>query len=436
MNKTYWIAYTLIWTACAALPGTASAQSNEEITLKRAITLALDNSPDLALARARQAVAKSTTDVSRSAFGPNLYTGSGAAYTYGFPQTPSGAAPSIVNLSYLQTLFNPVLHSQTLEAGDRDDIQRLEFDKARNAVVLQTTSSYLELAKVRHSLEVTRQERQSAQRIVDFTSERAKAGLEKPIEVTRAELAAATIERNIRQLESRQQTLEVQLAAVMGLPKTSRFELDPDGLAINEEPREQDLIQRALETNQDIREAEYEKRAKEHRLAGEIGGKWPTVDLVGEYGLFSKVNNFQDYFKTFQRNNFTVGVQVKIPILSADHSSKVSLARSEVSVAEMELKKKRQDLELEVERQYQHLRQLDADRDVARLERELAQENVKELQEGFDQGRVNLRDMEKARIEENDKWMAFLNSDFEHQKSWLELLNITGELSRLFEQKP
>jgi outer membrane protein TolC len=366
-----------------------------------------------------------------------LYTGSGAAYTYGFPQTPSGAAPSIINLSYLQTLFNPVLHSQTLEAGDRADIQRLEFDKARNAVVLRTTSAYLELANVRNSLEVTRRERQSAKGIVDFTSERENAGLEKHSAFLQAQLDAANIERKVRQLESRQQTLEEQLAALMGLPRTSRFAVDPDGLTINEEPREQDLIQRALETNQDIREAEYEKRAKEHRLSGEIGAKWPTVDLVGEYGLFStKANNFQDYFKTYQPNNFTVGVQVKIPILSADHSSKVSLARSEVSVAEMELKKKRQDLELEVERQYQRLRQLEADRDVARLERDLAQENVKELQDGFDQGLVNRRDMEKARIAENDKWMASLDSDFEHQKAWLELLNITGELSRLFEQRP
>src|SRR5205085_2566896 len=89
------------------------------ITLKEATALALENSPEVALARARVTVAVDSTAVIRSGFRPNLFTGSGAAYTYGFPQTPSGAAPSIINVSYVQTIFNPLLRGQTLEAGER-----------------------------------------------------------------------------------------------------------------------------------------------------------------------------------------------------------------------------------------------------------------------------------------------------------------------------
>ena len=174
------------------------------------------------------------------------------------------------------------------------------------------------------------------------------------------------------------------------------------------------------------------RRARQHRLDGEIATKWPTVDLFAEYGLFARSNNFQDFFRRFQRNNFNVGLQVRIPLVNGQRAANVALARSELTTAEMDLKAKRQNVEIDVERQYQHLRELDAAREVARLELKLAQENVQIVQASFGEGRSNLRDMEKARLEENDKWLAFLDSDYEHQKAQLDLLNTTGDLGRLF----
>jgi outer membrane protein TolC len=157
---------------------------------------------------------------------------------------------------------------------------------------------------------------------------------------------------------------------------------------------------------------------------------------VGEYGLFSKINNFQDFFNKFQRNNLNLGVQVRIPLMSADRSARVTLARSELTVAEIQLRNKRENVELEISRQFQHVRELDAAREVARLERDVAQENLRVVQAGFDEGRVKLPEVENARLSEHDKWIAFSDSDFAYKKAHLELLNTTGELTRLFEQKP
>ena len=119
-------------------------------------------------------------------------------------------------------------------------------------------------------------------------------------------------------------------------------------------------------------------------------------------------------------------------MFTGQRSASVALARSELTTAEMDLKARRQSVELDVERQYQHLRELDAAREVARLELKLAQENVQVLQASFEEGRANLRDVEKARLEENDRWIGFLDSDYEHQKAQLDLLNTTGDLGRLF----
>jgi outer membrane protein TolC len=394
--------------------------------------MALRNSRDVALAQARYNVTQNTVEVNRSVFRPNLFTGSGAAYTYGFPQTVSGSAPSIVNASYVQTVYNPLLSSEVRASDERKEAQRLELEKTRNAVMLQTSSSYLELAKVRHSLDLMRTQRQSNARILEFTRQRLAEGRELPIEVTRAELNEARSEQKIVQLESRQRILERQIAALIGIPGDRRIEIESEVLPLDEQQREQDLVDRALNSSLDLQQAEYERRARAHRLEGEIGTRWPTVDVFAEYGLFSKINNFQEFFQKFQRNNFNIGLQVRIPIVNSQRSANVALARSELTAAEMDLRAKRQNVQLDVERQYQHLRELDAARDVARLELKLAQENLQIVQASFEEGRSNLRDVEKARLDENDKWVAFLDSDYDHQKARLDLLNTTGDLGRLF----
>jgi len=250
--------------------------------------------------------------------------------------------------------------------------------------------------------------------------------------VTRAELNEARSEQRIVQLESRQRVLERQLGALIGIPAERRIEIESEIVPLNEQPREQELVDRALSSSLDLQQAEFERRARAHRLEGEIATKWPTVDLFAEYGLFARFNNFQDFFQRFQRNNFNIGLQVRIPLVTSQRSANVALARSELTTAEMDLKAKRQNVELDVERQYQRLRELDAAREVARLELKLAQENLQIVQAHFGEGRSNLRDVEKARLEENDKWLAFLDSDYEHQKAQLDLLNTTGDLGRLF----
>jgi outer membrane protein len=432
MNKYRLFIVVLLLTASIVLPVVAVAQQAEMVTLRQAVEMALRNSRDVAVAQGRYNVAANTARVSASAFRPNLYTGSGAAYTYGFPQTLAGAAPSIVNLTYTQTLFNPSLRGQVLAADERTEAQKLDLEKTRNSVTVHATSAYLELGKVRHSLELARNQRQSSGRILSFTRDRVAEGVELPIEVTRAELAEARLEQRIVQLDSRERVLQSDLAALLGLPAERRIEVDAQPLALTDTPRESDLIGRALTTNLDLRQAEYERRAREHRVAGEDGMKWPTVDLFGQYGLFAQFNNFQDYFKTFQRNNFNIGLQVHIPIVNGQRPATVALARSELTLSEMELKSKRQNVELEVGRQYQHLRELDAAREVARLELKLAQEQVQVLQARFEEGRTNLRDLERARLDESDKWQAFLDSDYDRQKGQLDLLNMTGDLERLF----
>jgi outer membrane protein TolC len=70
---------------------------------------------------------------------------------------------------------------------------------------------------------------------------------------------------------------------------------------------------------------------------------------------------------------------------------------------------------------------------VARLDLQLAQESLQILQTKFDQGRATLRDIEQARLDENDKWVAFLDAEFSRQQGQLSLLQATGQLAKVFQ---
>jgi outer membrane protein TolC len=433
MNKRLSLLFALCGAACLAAPLIAEAQTPQPVALKDAVNTALRSSSEVAVAQARYNVAETTVSVNQSFFRPNLYTGSGAAYTYGFPQTPSGAAPSIINISYVQGLWNPLQKAQVRSSQEEKEVQRLELEKTRNSVALRTTSAYLDLEKVRHSLELARNERQSHARISNFTEQRVREGFELPTETTQADLAAARTELLITRLEGTESELQRQLASLMGLPPGQRIEVATEPLSLETTGRESDIIDRALASSIELRQSEYDRRSKEHIVAGQDSSRWPTIDLVGEYGLFGRYNNYADYFRTFQPNNFTIGFQIKIPLISAQRSSNVALARSELALSELDLRNKRQTIELQTNREYQRVRELRAGREVARLEFKLAQENLQQLRANFQEGRANLRDVERAFLNEQDKWMSFLDSDTDLKKAQAELLSATGELSKIFQ---
>lgn len=409
------------------------AGSAEELSLKRAVALAVKNSRELALARVQQVVAEKAADVNRAAFRPNLYTGSGIGYTRGFPQTSGGGPPSIANVTYVQTLLNGPQRGELRAAEERAEAQRLGVEDARDAVVLRTASAYLELAKVRQSLELLRRERQSAQKIMDITRERLSAGVELPVELTKAQLSAARIEQRIVGLEGREDVLEGELRNLLGFPTDQRVEVVPEELPASAEQPVRELIQQAFANNLSLKQAESERRAREYRLKGERNGYWPTIDLVSQYALFARFNNFDQFFRRFRRNNFNIGLDVKIPVFSARTSAAVALARADLNAKQIELNTRRSDIELEVHRQARRTRELDIAREVARLELQLAQENLRLLLAQFQEGRTSLRDLEKARLEESDRWVAFLDADYQRQQAQLEVLRTTGQLARVFQ---
>ena len=417
----------------AQLP--ASSGVPVALTLKRAVELALQNSKDIQLARLHVQIAEQGANLTRSEFLPNLYAGSGAGYTYGLPETPGGRPPSLFSVTYTQQILNGPLKGLAKEQQEEGRAQRATQEETRNAVVTQVATSYLELVKVRHSLEVLRKERDSAEKIVQVTQERQGEGYELPVEVTKAQLTRAQVVERILQLEGRQDELEVYLRNQMGMVADQKIDLAAEDLPGAAEQEGANLVAMASESSPSIAFAVSDVKAKEFRLQGEKRGYWPTLELVSIYSVLAKYNfkNYTNFIQNFRYNNLNAGVNVNMPIFSSKTRASIALAQANLDASKINLSNTRTQVSAEVRQRSRKVQQTEAAKEVARLELQLAQQNVAVLQSQFGEGKANLRDMERARLDENEKWMAYLDANFRRQQAQLELLKTAGQVDKVLQ---
>jgi outer membrane protein TolC len=433
LAAAYAAALTILILLSAGRSNAQSSDVSRKLTLKEAVNLAVANSRDLALARLQYGVMQRQIGVARSVFLPNLYTGTGVAYTNGFPLLEGGGAPAIFNLSYNQQIFNPPLKGEQHAAEQRAEEQRLSIDDVRDAVMSRAALDYLELAKVRHALELMHGERTSAGRILDVTRQRMDTGRQLPVDLIRAQLTTAQIEQRIAQLEDRDDSLTGELRDLMGLSTDEMIEVATEEIPAAAAEASKDIVAEAMANNVELKQAQAELRAREFKLKGEQGGRWPSFALIGQYNVLSKINNYNEFFNKFQRNNVIFGVQVQIPIIASRTSSTVAFARADLNAATLALQKKRSELSLEVRRKARLVREAELGGEVAKLELQLTQENVRVLQSQFDEGRGSLQDLEAAHIDENNKWLAFLDANYARQQVQIDLLHTTGQLAQVLQ---
>jgi outer membrane protein TolC len=403
------------------------------LTLKRAIELALQNSKEIQVAKIQASVADHAAQITKAQFMPNLYAGSGLGYTNGIPETPGGRAPAIFNVTYTEQVFNEPLRGQAKEMQEQSKAQKIVLEDAKNSVITRTAMAYLELGKVRHSLELLRKEQESAEKILEVTQERQGEGYELPVEVTKAQLTKAQVVQRILQLEGREDDLEVFLRYQLGLSEAQAIEVTPEELPGEAEQAGDNLVAMAMTHNAGLQLAASDVRAKEFRLKGERRAYFPTLELVSIYSVLGKFNNYTQFFNHFQRNNFNAGIDMHVPIFSAQTKAAVGLAKINLEAAKVNLMNKRTELTADVRQKTRRVRERDAAKEVARLELQLAQQNVAVLQSQFAEGKLNLREVEKARLEENEKWMAYLDANFQKQQAQLELLKTAGQLDKVWQ---
>jgi outer membrane protein TolC len=235
------------------------------------------------------------------------------------------------------------------------------------------------------------------------------------------------------QLQGRDDELEMFLRSQCGLAPEQQIEVTPEDLPGAAEQEGANLIASAVQNNTELRLAQSDVQAKEFRLTGEKRGYWPTLELVSVYSLLGRFNNYDQYFNHFQRNNYNLGIQAQVPIFSPSTRANVALAQTNLLAAKASFTNKQNQVSAEVRRKTRRVREADAGKEVARLELQLMQQDLAQLQARFEEGKESLQVVEKARLDENEKWMALLDASFQRQQAQLDLLKTAGQLDKVLQ---
>lgn len=403
------------------------AVAGDPLPFRRAVELALRHSGDMAIATADQEAARQSYLETRNAYLPTIVVGSGIAATYGFPLSLEGSAPSVFNVTTQQYLYNPA-GQQFLKAAKIDwNATALSLEDRRNQVILETALVYTELDKLNSTLHVLHEQESSAQRVEQVVSMRVQAGVDNELEITRAKLSAARVRLNLADAQSRADVLRARLSQLTGVPADS-IETITESIPELPEVRTDEVSDKSLDSNPLVKLANEHAAAMVFRAKGEHRMLYPQVDLAGQYGLFSKYNNYDQYFKKFQRNNATFGLSIRLPIFNPSQKAHAQAADAAALRAKKEAEDVKNKLSVETLKLQGAVKQLAAAREVARLEYVLAHADADATGIKLVAGTATVRDQERARLLENDRYLALLDATFQLDQAQMQLLKTTGKL--------
>jgi len=406
----------------------APVMQAEPLPFRQAIELAVKRSA--AVSAVEQTRAHQAYLEAARMYIPQLIVGSGLAKSWGFPLSIEGSAPTAVSVNTVGYLINPAHRDFVRAAHTEWDATAFSSEDRRQQAILDAAVTYTQLDRLMTALHLLRQQEQESTGGEQITAERVQAGVEPGLELTRARLATARVRMGIAQVEGNIDVLRNLLAQLTGLPAAGIETVTESIPQLPEVNRSDDLAAKSASASPAVKLAFTQADAKQLRARGEHKTFRPSVDFVGQYGLLTTYNNYQDFFRQYQRHNGTVGVAIRFPFLNMSQRARAAAADAEAVQARYQAEDTKNKISNQTRKLQREVAQLAAAQEVARLEYQLARADVDTVQTKVQAGTATLRDETNARLAEGQKYSAYLDGSYQLEQAQMQLLRSTGELEK------
>jgi outer membrane protein TolC len=409
----------------------------EPVTLRQTVELALKHAPGAAMAADDVQHAAAAYRELHNSYIPQVTVGAGLGWSYGYPLSLEGSAPSLFNVTAQSALLHPELRP-FLRAAQMEGAAAASRSKdQRNQIIQDTVLTYAELEKWEQRLARLHEAEPEAQKMQAAVADRVKEGIDSELEGTKARLSEARLRLRIAEAQGAADVLRERLSKLTGLPAANiqtETESIPALPAVAQNSS-QDATQKnegakASDSNPAVQSAVEHARAQFLVAQGEHKSLLPTIDFAAQYALLSTINNYQNYYVrgSFQSNNATVGVAVRFPIFNAAQRSRAQAADADARKAKSQAEAARNQVSEETLRLQRSVTQMRAARDVAELEYEIAQKNVEAVQTRMNSATANLHDLDSALAQASERFISLQDVTFELERTQVSLLRATGGL--------
>jgi len=400
------------------------------LTLRDALDIALKQNPDVVLARLDQQRARAQVTITKDPFVPKVFAGSGAAYTNGFPMSIDGNAPALVQARTQMAIFD---RPQSLRAAQANEAARgseIDIAARQDEVAYRVASLFFDADQASRSLTAVELQLQSLTRVRELTAVRVNEGRELSIESSRADLKVLQAQQRQSELADSIADTETSLAQVLGFDPGDRVRpAQEDRRLTGQIASEDSAIQQALDSSREIRRLESNLQAKNLEVKGYKAERLPKANLVAQYSLLSRFNNYDKFFPRFQRNNFELGVSFEIPILTGRSGAAYAVqAQVDIDKIRAQIVQTRSRITADLQHAYRDIRRTETAQKLARADLDLAREQLTLDLTRYDEGQVTMAQVEASRAAEQEKWIVYYDTQRALEVARLAVLRQTGTL--------
>lgn len=400
------------------------------LTLKQAVNRALAQNPEVVESRLDELKSTQAVRYAQSPFTPRLSVGSGAAYTNGFPLSIEGAAPAIFEARGSEYLLNVPQRYAIRQAKESARGAGFAYGEKSDQVAFDVASMYIDLDRATRLADSAARQVDSLQKVLQTLQVRVEEGRELPVTAQEANVNLLRARQRLVSLESDRDYAGHNLAATLGYSATDVVKpVDEERPAAKIPDTEAAALQEALGSSKELKRLDSNYAAKGLEIKSDKAQRLPRVDLVAQYALLSKINNYQEFFNHFERNNGEVGASIEVPVYAGSGvKAIVEEAETDQLHIRTEIQAARNRIALDVHRSYLDIRKADAARELAQADLDLARSQLSVVLAQMNEGRASLRQVEEARFTEDEKWIAFYDAQFNAERARLNVLRETGEL--------
>lgn len=403
------------------------------LTLRQAIDIAVRQNPQVIMARLDEQKAQEAVRLARDPFTPKVIVGSGLAYTQGFPMSVDGAAPAVFQARAIQSLYNKPKSYEVAAARENARGATIDTAARREEIAHRTALLYLDAQRAARGADTSRQLIATSERLAGAVEARVSEGRELPLESRRAALRLAQARQRSGDFEATQDQTEAALAVVLGFSPDDRIRPQAEEPPLSELPADEGKsIEAALGNSKEVQRIESAMQARGLEARAARSSWMPQFDLIAQYGLFAKFNNYEEYFRRFQRHNGQFGASIAVPIFPGRGAeARASQAELEVTRLRTQANAIRDRITLDARKAWQDLRRAESSSELAKLDLEFTREQLSVLLAQSQEGRASLRQVEELRAAETEKWLAYYDALHIVERARVNLLHQTGGLLAL-----
>lgn len=418
----------------------------EPIPLRRVVELALTHATGLAVTTAEEQRANAGYRELKDSYVPQLSTGAGIGYSFGYPLSLAGSAPSLFNVNAQSAVWDASLREFIKAARAESAVAALKNRDQRNQIIQDAAQSYAELGKWEQRLVELQHAQTDAAQTETAVEEREREGVDTQMDQDRARLATLRVRLRIAEAQGSADVLREHLSKLTGLPATD-IQTEPDSVPDFPALPQEAAGPSITDSNPTVQAAVEHARAQYLRAKAEHRALLPSFDFAAQYALLSTFNNFQSYYipskpcvvggvnvlcvtNTFHQNNETIGISIRFPFFNLTQRARAQSADADALAAKRQAEAARNQVSEETLRYQRTVTQMKAARDVAQLEYDIAEKSVAAVETRVQAGTANLHDLEDARSLVSERFIGLQDVTLDLQRAELGLLRSTGELEK------